>query len=82
MSDTHVEITNICGTGEAADVLGVSKQRIHSLRKHPKFPTPIHNISASPLWDKRDLEEFLTIWTPRKKKEKSSEQEVTDNVAA
>ena len=81
MENTHIVVNNICGTGEAAEVLGVSKQRIHSLRKHPNFPTPVWNISASPLWDKNDLLEFLNIWSPRKKKE-NNEQAVTENVAA
>jgi hypothetical protein len=66
--ENTISYDNICGTGEAAEVLGVSKQRIHSLRKHPSFPAPIREISASPIWDKTHLVEFLTIWQPRKKK--------------
>jgi predicted DNA-binding transcriptional regulator AlpA len=57
---------DILGTSEVASVLGVSKQRIHALRKDPRFPTPFKTIAASPLWDKREVDLFLRNWRPWK----------------
>lgn len=57
---------DILGTSEVASVLGVSKQRIHALRKDPRFPLPFKTIAASPLWDKREVDQFLRNWRPWK----------------
>ena len=47
-----IDTSNLCGTAEAATVLGVLKQRIHTLRKRSDFPQPIVVLAATPLWDK------------------------------
>lgn len=57
---------DILGTSEVAAVLGVSKQRIHALRKDKRFPTPFKSIASSPLWDKREVDAFLKQWRPWK----------------
>lgn len=57
---------DILGTSEVAHVLGVSKQRIHALRKDDRFPKPFKNLASSPLWDKREIDNFLRQWRPWK----------------
>ena len=57
---------HLLGTSELAVVLGVSKQRIHALRKNKKFPQPIANLASSPIWDKREVIVFLKEWRPWK----------------
>ena len=47
-----IETSNLCGTAEAAEVLGVLKQRIHTLRKRADFPAPVVMLAATPLCKK------------------------------
>jgi hypothetical protein len=62
----NIDVNNILGTAEVAEVLGVSKQRIHALRKMVEFPEPIVQLASTPLWDKEDIMSFLTKWQPWK----------------
>jgi len=57
-----IETNNLCGTAEAAEVLGVLKQRIHTLRKRADFPAPVVMLAATPLWNKEDLLVFKAGW--------------------
>jgi hypothetical protein len=57
---------HLAGTSEIAVILGVTKQRIHALRKQKKFPQPIANLASTPIWDKRDIQAFLAEWRPWK----------------
>lgn len=61
-----IPIADICGTAEVAEVLGVSKQRIASLRKMPSFPDPVVVLASTPLWDKMEVLDFLREWQPWK----------------
>lgn len=59
-----IDTDNLCGTAEAAAVLGVLKQRIHTLRKRSDFPQPIATLAATPVWDKNTLLTFKASWKP------------------
>ena len=59
-----IDPNNLCGTAEAAAVLGVVKQRIHTLRKRADFPAPLVTLAATPLWDKEALLAFKASWKP------------------
>lgn len=61
-----INTENILGTSEVAEVLGVSKQRIHSLRQTAEFPEPFVKLASTPLWDKDEVMEFLAKWRPWK----------------
>ena len=58
---------DLLGTSEVAKVLGVSKQRIHALRKKTSFPKPIVTLAATPIWKLDDVKAFLDEWKPWKK---------------
>lgn len=62
----EIRIENILGTSEVAEVLGVSKQRIHALRKMAEFPDPVKTLASTPLWDKEAVLQFLAKWRPWK----------------
>lgn len=66
MSTERILISDILGTSEVATVLGVSKQRIHSLRKMVEFPEPFVTLASTPLWNRIEIVEFLTQWRPWK----------------
>lgn len=66
MTDKYIAIDNILGTSEVAEVLGVSRQRIHSLRKMAEFPEPFHHLASTPLWDREAVVAFLSKWRPWK----------------
>jgi hypothetical protein len=59
-----IDTDNLCGTAEAAAVLGVLKQRIHTLRKRDDFPQPVVMLAATPIWDKNTLLTFKASWKP------------------
>lgn len=61
-----IDHADILGTSEVAEVLGVSKQRIHALRKMAEFPEPFKVLASTPLWDKKEIVAFLTSWRPWK----------------
>lgn len=61
-----IPVEDILGTSEVAEVLCVSKQRIHSLRQMKEFPEPVVQLASTPLWDRKDVVSFLAIWKPWK----------------
>lgn len=61
-----IAVKDILGTAEVAEVLDVSKQRIHSLRKQADFPEPFIQLASTPLWDRNDVVAFLAKWRPWK----------------
>lgn len=71
--ENTIDILNIGGTAEVAEILNCPKQQIHSLRKNLKFPRPIHNIAATPLWKLSDVEVFKQEWKRRGSRTKAVE---------
>lgn len=41
---------------EIADLLGVSKQRVHQLLQRPDFPRPVAQLGIGDIWLRRDVE--------------------------
>lgn len=52
----------LVGSSEVAEILGVSRQRVHQLRTHPGFPSPLVEVAMGPLWDERAVEAFARDW--------------------
>jgi len=61
-----MDINNIGGTAEVAELLGCPKQQIYALRKRPNFPRPIKTLAATPLWDLDQVRNFAITWVRRK----------------
>lgn len=53
------------GVGEAAEILGVSKQRTHQLTHTDGFPEPVLRLRATPVWQRSDIEEFARTRSTR-----------------
>ena len=54
----------LIGASEAADLLGVTRQRVHQLAaEHPGFPTPLVRVRMGPLWATSAIEGFARSWT-------------------
>lgn len=51
--------TDFLGTSEVCAELGVSRQRLHQLRQSERFPLPVANLAATPLWVRSTLDSFL-----------------------
>ena len=64
MSLDELKPEHLLGTNEVAKMLGVSKQRIHAIRKSNRFPKPIAILAATPVWDSREIDKFLKEWRP------------------
>lgn len=46
----------LAGVAELAALLGVSKQRVTQLAKTKRFPEPLADLAAGPVWDLADVE--------------------------
>lgn len=48
---------------EAAEILGVNRQRVHQLATaNPRFPKPLYRLAVGSLWDRRAIEAFDAEW--------------------
>jgi hypothetical protein len=48
---------------EAAELLGVSRQRVHQLAtEHPAFPDPVYELGVGKLWLRETIETFARNW--------------------
>ena len=48
----------LIGASEVAELLRVTRQRVHQLREHAGFPDPLLEVAMGPLWDERAIEKF------------------------
>lgn len=46
------------GVTEIAEMLGVSRQRVHQLAQTPEFPEPVARLSAGTVWTREAVEEW------------------------
>jgi predicted DNA-binding transcriptional regulator AlpA len=53
----------LAGLAEVAGLAGVSRKRAWQLTQHPKFPAPVQELAATPVWRESDVQAFLA--TPR-----------------
>lgn len=53
---------DLVGATEAAQLLGVSRQRVGQLAERPDFPAPIARISAGPVWTRASVHAFMERW--------------------
>lgn len=54
---------DIVSAVEAADMLGVTRQRVHQLwRDHKSFPEPLYELRNGPLWLRGGIEAFADRW--------------------
>ena len=51
---------------EIAELLGVSKQRVHQIADEKGFPAPVAEDARVRLWDRREV----TAWAKRWRREK------------
>ena len=50
------------GAAEVAELFGVSRQRVHELRRKRSFPAPAAELAAGPVWRVSTLQRFLAEW--------------------
>ncbi len=48
----------LVGVAEIADMLGVTRQRVHQLTKTAEFPRPLAELSAGVIWDRAEVERW------------------------
>jgi hypothetical protein len=52
----------LVGTTEVAGMLEISRQRIHELRKAGRFPEPLIELAAGPIWLRATISSFNRQW--------------------
>lgn len=50
---------HLVGVAEVAEILGVSPQRVHQLRKREDFPAPLVKLAAGYVWERVAIEQWL-----------------------
>lgn len=58
-------LPDLVGVAEVAQTLGVSKQRVSTLRKEGRLPRPLAHLASGPVWAAAGIEKFLTSWNRR-----------------
>jgi hypothetical protein len=70
-------VPEIVSAVEAAEILGVSRQRVHQLEdKHPRFPAPLYRLRTGPLWTRAAIEWFDSTWERKPGRPAKPETEV------
>jgi eukaryotic-like serine/threonine-protein kinase len=59
--------TTLGGLTEVADRLGLSKQRVNSLRQRPDFPRPVADLASGPVWDMDQVDRWAEESQSRRK---------------
>jgi hypothetical protein len=60
-------------------VLGVTRQRLHELRTAGRFPLPLVDLAATPVWLRSTVESFLEHWDRRPGRPKTVQEILGDN---
>ena len=56
-------VPDVVGPIEAAEILNVSRQRVHQLAsENPRFPTPVIVTKSGSLWARSAIEAFDSAW--------------------
>lgn len=50
--------TDLVGVAEIAELLGVTRQRVHQLMRSPDFPAPVAELSAGRIWNLDEVESW------------------------
>jgi hypothetical protein len=59
-------LPDLVSAAEAAEVLGVSRQRLHQLAtEDPGFPSPLYELAVGRLWARPAIENFNATWQRR-----------------
>lgn len=48
---------------DVAELLGVSRQRVHQLSERPDFPAPYVRLGSGPVWTRPTIEAFDEAWS-------------------
>jgi hypothetical protein len=62
------------GAAEVAELFGVSRQRVHELRRKRGFPAPAAELAAGPVWRVSTLQRFLAEWERKPGRPRTSVQ--------
>lgn len=50
---------HLVGTTEVAEILGVTRQRVHQLSVSPDFPRPQIELSAGKIWSREEIDRWV-----------------------
>ena len=58
-------LPEVLSAPEVADLLQVSRQRVHQLRANPGFPAPLYELRTGPIWAADAVRAFAATWERR-----------------
>lgn len=75
-------LPELLATKDIGEMLGVSRQRVSQLRReHPKFPEPVMETGAGPLWTRSAVDWFASVWNRRPGRRPDSPEEAENSDA-
>jgi len=60
---------DLLGVHEIAELLGLSRQRVHQLASQADFPKPIARLNAGDIWTRADIEQWRNKMRPFRKQQ-------------
>lgn len=54
-SEVAFEAVRLVGVAEIAEMLGVTRQRVHQIAAEPDFPEPVARLTAGLIWRRSDV---------------------------
>lgn len=73
-------MSDLLGAQEAAELLGLTRQALHSRRQAADFPAPVAQLAAGPVWERAQLVEYAAGRTRRFHERPSIEQLARDEL--
>lgn len=59
----YPDIPELASAADAAEILGISRQRVHQLASsNAVFPSPVTRVATGPLWTRSAIEWFDSVW--------------------
>jgi hypothetical protein len=52
----------LMSAADIAEELGITRQRVHQLRKHAGFPAPLAELRGGAVWDAAAVQKFVDEW--------------------
>ncbi|HYP23268.1 MAG TPA: hypothetical protein VEV43_06825 [Actinomycetota bacterium] len=73
-------LPELVGVTEIAELLGTSRQRASELARSPKFPAPLADLAAGPVWPKPVVARFAEEWERKPGRPRSKTSERLDQI--
>ncbi|MDQ0376588.1 hypothetical protein [Amycolatopsis thermophila] len=80
METEQSTVPELVSSVEAAEILGVTRQRVNQLADRPDFPAPLYRLKTGPLWTRMSVEAFGKRWVRKPGRPRKAEPDGGDEL--